>query len=95
MSHTTNISGNDVQVAQGIWTSKTMWVNAITLLIAALTSMVDVDFIQQNPQLLKIGLAVIAMLNIGLRFITNQAIAATNKFVAPSTPVAQVEELKK
>lgn len=50
--------------------SKTLWINAIVLIIACLTFLLDHELIRDNIQLVQYGTIAIAVANILLRFLT-------------------------
>jgi len=57
-----------------LWQSKTFWVNALTTVATALTAIAGSDFIASYPRV-SAGIATaIAIVNIGLRIITDQPI---------------------
>lgn len=57
------------------WQSKTIWLNAIALVVAIITAVTDV--LQLSEDATQVVLAVTAALNVILRFFTTQPVAAT------------------
>jgi hypothetical protein len=54
--------------------SKTFWVNSLTAVVAAVTAVTNLDFIQDNPQVVAIGGMFLGFVNIALRVITKEPI---------------------
>ncbi len=57
------------------WKSKTIWVNALTLLLSILTALAGSDFVDPKVVAIITGI-LIPIVNILLRFVTNQPISA-------------------
>lgn len=62
---------------KSVFASKTMIVNVLTFVAAALTFAVDREIFVQNPDLTAAAVAVLALINVGLRLVTNQAVNIT------------------
>lgn len=60
---------------KSIFQSKTMWVNAITMLIAGIDYFQGSDLIVNNPEVSALALIALAGLNMLLRKITKTAVA--------------------
>lgn len=54
--------------------SRTMWINAATLVVGVLGYLVGQELIADNASLMAILVAVQGVVNIGLRFVTTKAI---------------------
>ena len=65
-----------MQYAKAWWQSKTIWVNAITLLIGVVSFLAGQEFIADHPQIATWFAMVLGLLNIVLRFLTNQPVVA-------------------
>jgi len=59
---------------KSLWQSKTFWVNALTAAAAALTALAGSEFVASYPRAVTAIGAVLAIVNIGLRIITDQPI---------------------
>jgi hypothetical protein len=62
---------------KNIFASKTVWVNSLTLAAAALTYVVNHDLFVHNPDLSAALVAVLALVNIGLRLVTNTGVSVS------------------
>jgi hypothetical protein len=62
---------------KSVFASKTIVVNVLTFVAAALTFAVDRELFVQNPDLTAAAVAVLALVNVGLRLVTNQAVSVT------------------
>lgn len=60
--------------SKSVFTSKTFWLNAITFVVALLTSLMGTDFIQSHPDVVAIFVMVLNMLNIILRFLSDRPV---------------------
>lgn len=56
------------------WSSKTLWLNAISFAIVVITAAVDTDLVKQNPELVLSFMALVNVLNAVLRFFTNKGL---------------------
>ncbi len=54
--------------------SRTIWINAVTLVIGTIGFLLGQDLIADNASLVAFLIAAQGALNIGVRFVTNQAI---------------------
>jgi hypothetical protein len=54
--------------------SKTFWANAITAIAGVVAALSGSDLIQANPQWAAIAATVMGVVNIALRFVTNQPV---------------------
>lgn len=54
--------------------SKTIWLNVITFVTSGLAALAGSDWIQNNPEAAAIVGGLIAVCNIGLRFVTKESI---------------------
>ncbi len=57
-------------MSKPITKSKTFWVNALIVVAAAFTAVVDSSVIQQNPQLIAWGAMILGIVNVTLRTVT-------------------------
>jgi len=64
--------------SKSVLKSKTFWVNALTLAATAITFAVD-NQVFQNPDVTAAMVGVLALVNVGLRFVTKDAVTLTNK----------------
>jgi hypothetical protein len=60
---------------KSVFASKTILVNVLTFAAAAMTFAVDREMFVQNPDLSAALVAVLALVNIGLRLVTNQSVS--------------------
>lgn len=58
------------------WTSKTLWINAISFVIVVITAAVDTELVKQNPELVLSFMALVNVLNAIVRFFTNKALVS-------------------
>ena len=58
-----------------ITSSRTFWVNILTVAVAGFAAMVDTSVIQQNPQLVAYGAMILGVINIVLRMVTKDPIS--------------------
>lgn len=61
-------------LTKGFWQSKTMKFNVLTLLVTVVTFLVDNDFFESNPAAATVAGVIVTVGNIGLRFITDEAV---------------------
>lgn len=66
--------------------SKTLWTNAISMIIVALTFLLDHEMVRDNVNLILYFTVAINVLNIVLRFITSQPLRFTTMFKSNSNP---------
>jgi hypothetical protein len=57
------------------WASKTVWVNALTLLVGVVGYIAGHDVIQSNPGLIAILIAAQGGVNVILRFVTGKSLS--------------------
>lgn len=62
---------------KSVFASKTILVNVLTFAAAALTFAVDRELFVQNPDLTAAMVAVLSLVNIGLRLVTNTGVSIT------------------
>jgi len=63
---------------KSVFLSKTMWVQIVTILIAAIVGIQNVELIQNNPQIVAAFVAVLGVLNAILRWLTVEPVTLTN-----------------
>lgn len=61
--------------AKSLISSKTFWVNLLTTLIALVTAVSNQDWVAEHPQLTPVLVALVSVLNIGLRYVTTKPIS--------------------
>lgn len=59
--------------------SRTFWVNALTFVSTAIVFIQDHELIVDNPDTVAILGGVLALVNIGLRFVTDKPVSITGK----------------
>lgn len=64
---------------KGFWKSRTFWLNAVTLAVYLLAALLDHSLVASHPQWVAALSAVVATLNLVLRFLTTQPISLTAK----------------
>lgn len=57
------------------WKSRTVWINGLTTLAGVIGVVVGQEFIASNPAAVAIGAAVLGIVNVALRFVTDTAIS--------------------
>ena len=57
--------------------SKTIWVNALTIVSGLIVYVQDNDLIVNNPDMVALAGGVLALVNVALRFLTDSAIAVS------------------
>ena len=66
-----------LQYAKTWWRSKTIWVNTVTFLIGVVSFLAGQEFIADYPQVATWFAIVLGLLNIALRFLTDQPVVAS------------------
>lgn len=66
---------------KAVWQSKTMWVNAITTIVALLSTLMGQEFVSAHPSMVSALVMVIGILNVILRWVTDKPVTLTG---APS-----------
>jgi len=60
--------------AKPFWTSKTFWLNTVSLVIALLTAASETDLVREHPEAILWIAAAVALGNVLLRFVTSKAV---------------------
>lgn len=60
---------------KSVFASKTVWVNVLTFIAGVVTFFQDHELIVENPDIVAVLGGVLALVNVGLRFLTDKPIA--------------------
>ena len=60
---------------KSLFASKTIWVNVLTIVAGALVFVQDHNLFVENPDIVAALSGVLALVNVGLRFITDSAVS--------------------
>jgi len=60
---------------KSIFKSKTIWVNVLTLVAGGIAFFQDHDIVVNNPDTVALMAGVLALVNVGLRFLTDTGVA--------------------
>ena len=61
------------------WQSKSFWINTLTLLVGGLTVTLNHEWVQNNPDVIAMFSLALALLNVILRWLTDQPITSITK----------------
>lgn len=67
----------ETATSKSLFATKTFWLNFITFLVMAVSGAMNLDFVQEHPQVVTYLSSAVAFLNIILRMLTDRPVTMT------------------